>query len=248
VETLDCDTGRPLEDVIRVIDGSGRVLREVSVLEALRNSRYRARLLYLSRQCDPVHLNHVEPVGPELARALAAPFGVREGDWLVSLRNLSAVAVIASDGGDVKLLRCGSFVEQHSVHQWRGGEVLLFDNMGGDGSLGPSRLLAVDLATGEERTIFPRPGTPEELRGLFSITAGDITLSPDKTRALVAFTTEGVGVEVDLATGRALTVFRNLHDISGIPDFSGTDKAALYSLYGLAYSGSATTTRGSTEQ
>ena len=97
----------------------------------------------------------------------------------------------------------------------------------------------VDLADGRETTIFPNDGTPEALRGLFSPFSGKISISPDRRRALVAFAPAGVAVEVRLSDGAALKVFRSLHDVSGLKQFSEerVTRFAVFRMPGLDYVG-----------
>ena len=95
----------------------------------------------------------------------------------------------------------------------------------------------VDLADGRETTIFPNAGTPEALRGLRSEIMGNISISPDRRRALVVFTLAGVAVEVRLSDGAALRVFRSLHDVSGLEQFpeERATRPAVFLMTGLDY-------------
>ena len=113
----------------------------------------------------------------------------------------------------------------------------MFDNMGNDGVHGPSRLLMVDLADGRETTIFPNDRTPDSLRGLYTGEAGKIDVSPDRQRAMVVFTREGVAVEVRLSDGEVLNVFRSLHDVSGLDQFPDerASQSAIFEMFGLDY-------------
>ena len=113
----------------------------------------------------------------------------------------------------------------------------MFDNMGGDGVHGPTRLLMVDLADGEETTIFPNDRTPEHLRVLVNFLGGHISISPDRRRCIVTCPHEKSAVEVRLADGAVLAVFTNLHDMSHVntlPDERKT-KAVWYNLHSTKY-------------
>ena len=50
----------------------------------------------------------------------------------------------------------------------------------------------------------------------FSTVAGNIDVSPDGQRMLVAVTEDKTSYEVELATGRVLTRFDNLHDLGSL--------------------------------
>lgn len=227
---LACES--PNRDLARVIDGDGRALEEIDLLQALLESPYAAALRHTSNPCDPLHLNSLEPLGANANGAGLAP-----GDLVASLRNLSAFAIIDRDSRRLKRLVRGGFFMQHSVKHLEGAKFLMFDNWGGDDAQGASRLLLVDLAEGSETTLFPNAATPEPLRNLFSMYRGHLSISPDRRRALCTFSDEGKSVEVRLADGAALAVFTNLRDISRWEPFSAERKtrAALFNLQGAYY-------------
>ena len=232
----------PQLDSVNVIDGDGRLLDSIDLVGAIVDSPFALVLLDSShvsapwrpRRCNPVHSNYVHRIADDAPDV----WGMSPGDLVVSLRNVSAFAILDAESGRLKRLVRGSFRWQHSVQHWEGSRFLLFDNLGSDGAHGPSRLLMVDAADGRERTIFPNDGTPEALRGLFSRIRGKISISPDRRRALVVFTTIGLAVEVRLSDGAALSVFRSLHDVSGLEQFPEERRArpAVFEMLGLDYS------------
>ena len=238
--TLRCRTGRPYLDEIRMIDGNGRLLKRINLLDALRNSPF-VHLLQSTwgtdgRQnalCDPLHLNFVR----RLRGDAGGTWGLAPGDLVASLRNLSAFAILDGESGRVKRLVRGSFIYQHSVHHLTGSTFLMFDNFGGDGVHGPSRLLMIDLADSRETTLFPNDQTPEPLRNLFSRHQGAIDISPDLRRAMILFTLEGVAVEVRLADGAVLNTFHSLHDVSNLEQFpeERQQRAAVFQMRGPYY-------------
>ena len=225
---------------MNVIDGEGRLLDSIDLTGAMLDSPFFAPVL-LERQgrpplrpCDLLHPNFIHRVGGDVRDVR----GVSSGDLVVSMAaGVSAFAILDAGSGRVKRLVRGSFRHQHAVHHWQGSRFLLFDNRGGDGTYGPSRLLMVDLADGRETTIFPNAGTPEALRGLWSNVMGKISISPDRRRALVVFTRAGVAVEVRLSDGAALRVFRSLHDVSGLEQFpeERATRPAVFQMTGLDY-------------
>ncbi|MEQ8964907.1 MAG: arylsulfotransferase family protein [Azospirillaceae bacterium] len=230
-----CAAERYYADTVRLIDGKGAVVREYDVLAALLRSPYRAVLQHTTDGCDPTHLNYVDIVPPEAAEAIG---GVAAGDLVVSLRNISAFAVLDAESGDVRRLVRGTFIQQHSVQHWRAGEYLVFDNQGGGPRSGPSRVLSVDLASGEaERTLFPTLGHPRAYRDLFTVDAGKVHVSPERNRAVATFSNMGQAVEFDLATGDVLTEFSNVHDVSTVdilPE-ERNGSAGMFRLFGFDY-------------
>ena len=218
---------KPYLDFAHVIDGTGRLLKEIPVLDSLIESPYAAVLKYTD-PCDPTHLNFVHEVGKDTGGA----DGIEPGDLVVSLRNLHAFAILDRDTHRLKRLVRGGFFGQHNVMHLERTKFLMFDNWGRDDRQGRSRLLMVDVADGTETTIFPNDATPEHLRNLFSRKSGGIAISPDHRRVMVTFSLKGQAVEVRLMDGAVLTVFSSLHDVSSLdslPEKRKT-KAALYKL------------------
>ena len=203
-------------DLVNAIDPAGRLLGEVSIFDALLESPYGPLLLYVDR-CDPTHVNSVHLLGED-----AAGPGLEPGDLVVSIKHLSAFAILDPETHRLKRMVRGGFMMQHSVLHLEGSRFLLMDNRGGrtaDGALGVSRLLMVDAASGEETTIFPNRRTPGHLREPYTTHRGGVAISPDRSRALVTFTRESRAVEVRIADGAVLAVFRSLHDMSHMEQF-----------------------------
>jgi len=232
--TLRCETGTLYDDVVRVLAPDGTTLREVSVLDAVAESPYRAVLEHSTDACDPVHLNFIRSVDDDLARSVP---GLTAGDFIVSLRNVSAFGFLDKDDGHLKRLVRGGFLQQHSVHHLRGGTFLMFDNHGGDAEGGPSRLLEVDLTTGRETTVFPTVRHGNDLQSLFSLYSGAVDISADRARAIVTFTEAAKAFEIRLEDGEILTEFDNLHDVSAVDTLAreGRGKAAAFHLFGINY-------------
>ena len=185
-------------------------------MDVLVNSKFASVLRQTSSPCNPLHLNFIHLLGDDAGGA----HGIAPGDLVLSLRDLSAFAILDTETGTLKRLVRGSFLQQHSVQHLEGSTFLMFDNLGHDHVGGPSRLLMVDVSSGRETTIFPHENTPEALRELFSQTAGSIDISPDRERAIIVFTGDSVAVEVRISDGAVLNVFTSLHDVSGLGQFS----------------------------
>ena len=242
--TLKCRTGRPYLDAIGIIDGNGQLLKRINLLDALRAPPFAYIMQSSSKPfergplCDPLHLNFVH----RLRDDASGTWGLVPGDLVASLRHLSAFAILDGESGRVKRLVRGSFFYQHSVQHLTGSTFLMFDNHGGDGVYGPSRLLKIDLADSRETTLFPNDRTPQPLRDLFTGDRGTIDISPDRRRAMVSFTGMGVAVEVRLADGAVLNVFHSLHDVSNLEQQFPEEypeerqqRAAVFLMNGLYY-------------
>ena len=219
-------------DFIRVVDGDGRLLEEISVLDAIIKSPY-VSFLRSKHHCDPLHLNSVHTLGEDAL----GPNGIGPGDLVVSLKNLNAFGILDRDSHRLKKLVHGGFIGQHHVTHLADSRFLMFDNYGTDGVHGPSRLLMVDVADGTATTIFPNDATPERLRGKFSSIKGSAFVSPDRRRVIVTFPLAGKAVEVRLADGAVLTEFTSLHNVSHFAQFpeERQGNARLQELHGVSY-------------
>lgn len=229
---IKCETNRPLLDTLTTIDKNGETLESVSMMDALLQSPFAPVLQQTSDPCDPLHLNYIDIIKgdtsvPEL----------NSGDYIVSFRNISSIAIIDGKTKSIKKLIGDSFIQQHSAQHLADGKILVFDNQGADLNAGPSRLLMIDISGGLETTIFPNESTPDEYRDLLSFSAGKLDISTDKKRAFIAFSDEGRAVEVRLSDGKILRVFESVHDVSMYQQFSNPDqkKAAYFKLYGVDY-------------
>ena len=231
---LPCETGKPEIDGVQIIAPDGTVERRIDVNAALRASPWAPMLVETTDACDPLHINYVDVLNE------TAPGGaLQPGFLLISMRNLSAVAVLDPATDRITAVRRGTFLQQHSAHHLGGSRILMFDNWGGDAAGPGSRLLEVDLLAGTERRVFPQPGTPEFAGGLYSHAGSHLDISADRTRALVSFSGEGRGFEVDITTGATILSYDSLQDLRGVPGTEPDQTAAARrsNLYGLYYTG-----------
>lgn len=227
-----CNNGQgPWADIVNVLDGQGRVIEVAPVFDLLLESPWASTALHHTvNLCDPTHLNFAHQLGPDAGGAE----GIAPGDIVVSLRNISAFGIL--DGNDRRLKRLvrGEFTMQHAVRHLSGAKFLMLDNRGAGKA---SRLLMVDLASGEETTIFPNARAPDDLRELYTKNRGHLDVSADRSRAIISLFHEDVAVEVRLSDGEVLATFRSLHDVSGFERFGEerTEKAALFRMMGVYY-------------
>ena len=234
---LDCHTGKPYRDAVYIIDPEGQLLRSIDLAKALQESPFASVLRKTNDGCNPLHLNFVHEVG----RDAGGMPDIEPGDLVVSMRRLDAFAILDGEQGHIKRLVRGTFLGQHSVRHVRAATFVMFDN-GTDqgfkppGVLGPSRILTIDLATGQERTIFPNERTPEDLHH-FSSKIGKVDVSPDRKRAIISYGLNGIAVEVRLSDGEVLNVFRSLHDVAAVERFPEKrhSNAAIFRTLGIGY-------------
>lgn len=132
------------EDTILKVSPEGEVLDEISVPLALR--ALPGVLPAKAESFDITHLNDVEPVSPEMARRFPM---LREGDLLVSLRNMNVVVAIDPSTRAARWVLNGPFRRQHDPDLLPNGNLMVFDNLGGDPACGRTRILEIDPRTQE---------------------------------------------------------------------------------------------------
>jgi outer membrane protein assembly factor BamB len=138
-----------LDDFVVVLSPEGRELKKVSILDALVGSDY-ARLLdrvVWFNKHDFIHTNNIDLIDAEAARVF--PFG-REGQVLLSFRELDAVAVLDLDSERIIWARTGNWMAQHDPDILPDGHLLLYDNLGNHGEGDTTRLLEIDPNNGAE--------------------------------------------------------------------------------------------------
>lgn len=218
------------EEVLRLIDGDGEVLEEIVISRILGNSPFSS---YQTKvRCHPSHVNFAHVISED-----ASFNGIARGDMVISLQNLNAFGILDKNDRRLKKLVHGSFHRQHGVRHLEGTKFLMFDSLGTDGVHGPSRLLMLDLATSEETTVFPNDAAPAYLRDWFAAAGGQFDISADRRRALVVDPEGARAFEVRLSDGRALSVFRQIHDLSSLEGMPAEliNNAALFRFNGIHY-------------
>jgi hypothetical protein len=118
-----------LDDSFVILSPDGKLLKKVSLTDALARSRY-SIYLHLLRSFslgDPLHTNAIQYITPALAQNF--PFA-KAGDILVSFRDLSVIAVVDVDRGVVTWATTGPWLRQHDVKVQPDGNIMMFDNSG----------------------------------------------------------------------------------------------------------------------
>lgn len=172
--------GTPVEENrVLVVSPAGDVLEDRSVLEAFSGSEYRGlfsinfkKNLSLPQSDDPTHLNNVELIKEDWARHYA---GIEPGDIMVSLRNVSTLAIIDKKTNLVKWTLNGPFIRQHDPDLLPNGNILLFDNWGAPEEVGRSRVIEIDPRN--QQIVWQYAGTVD--KPLFSLIRGSQQLLPN---------------------------------------------------------------------
>lgn len=109
-------------DAVAEVGLDGRVLRVVSVADMLLQDEYRGLLFGVSPVGgDPIHLNDVE-----VARFTTSNW--KKGDWLLSLRNRSAIILYRPSADKVIWVKQGPWTLQHDPDFLADGRISIFGN------------------------------------------------------------------------------------------------------------------------
>jgi hypothetical protein len=182
--------------------------------------------------CDPFHLNFVQYIDERMASRLE---GIEAGDLLISLRNIYTVLIFSPRTRAIKWIQTGRSIEQHSPRFLPDGSLVMFDNTGGDKQLGGARVLRERLGQNGFSVVAPRRGVP--LGTEFSSDyAGHIDVGPNGDRLLVALSTMGQIIEVDLASGKPLWRYRKIFPAAGYPGAASDEQRAVsVEAFGASY-------------
>lgn len=196
-----------LEDYLVILSSDGKPAREpIPLVAAFQKSPYAAYLATLDKpavkherptgstaphldydllRTDPLHPNCVRV----LSRDLAAKFpGFKAGHALLSVRNLSVVAMLDPEQETIQWAARGPWYAQHDSQFLDNGHVLIFDNLG---SPQGSRVLEFDPKTGA----FPWSYGGEDNAAFFSSERGMSQRLPNGNTLIVS-SEEGELIEV----------------------------------------------------
>lgn len=178
------ETGGRLHDFLVEIDSAGRELKRIAIEEAFERSPFAPLIARTTNDYDPLHTNEVVALDGRLADKIP---GFRAGNVLLSMRNISALAVLDPEAQRIEWGNAGLFRRQHAPSVVSGGRLLLFDNLG-DG--GRSRALELDPATLEVAWTYDNSDGP-----LFSEVCGAVQRLPNGN-TLITETDAGRVIEV----------------------------------------------------
>lgn len=132
-----------LEDAIVVLSPDGELLQRLSLLDCFATAPAATYLQPLPEHADILHTNTVEVIR---SRPPEPFYPYRQGDLLVSLREVDVVAFIDPQRGEVRHAWRGPWRAQHQPVLLPNSRILLFDNQGaGD----HSRVVEFDVTTDE---------------------------------------------------------------------------------------------------
>jgi len=183
----DLNPAEPVIDefIVQMDFDTGKILREISVLDAFTESVYAPYLKKIPRSGDVLHANTVVYLDAGVAR-LAPIF--TEGHLLISLRNMDTIAILDPDAKQITWALTGMWSYQHEPCVLNSGHLLLFDNIG---HRGRSKVMEFDPMTQVITWQYAdSPDTP-----LFSATSGTCSRLPNGN-TLIVESNRGYALEV----------------------------------------------------
>ncbi len=217
---LQCEDKNFEYETLVFLNHDGQIIKEIDLMDLLVSSdllglfNWNAIHANGISACDPLHLNDVRNLTPELAPAFPM---FRSGDLLLSFRSLHTLAVLDKNLDHIKWIYTGSLFSQHSPRFLPSGEILVFDNLGNLTQNGITRIAAIDPGTSACRIVFPNENNSPPNRPFHSDYNGYLDISPDSKRMLAAFSAQGLLWEIDLDSGTVLWEYVNTHLINGRP-------------------------------
>lgn len=217
---LHCETGVVKWEGVRMLSPEGEVIRDFWFDEIFAAADYPGVSYALRNKCNPYHVNAIAIVTEATAAKLPR---ARVGDLIVSLREISSLVIIDRETGALRHVISDRFAAQHSPDVLADGRIIVFDNKGGMQATGGSRIVAIDPASGETETLFPRMPSAEALLPVFSEGAGAVEVSPDSSRIVVSDSRTGRVIEVDVASGEPLWIYEKVLNLAPFHAARGLD-------------------------
>ena len=146
-----------LDEGVLVVSPAGETLARVSIAEAFQRSPYRSMLdefALINRDAwgDYLHSNNVDVVDAEMAAAFDF---LEEGQVILSLREISAIAAMDIEERRIVWAARGQWHMQHDPDLLPNGNILLFDNQGDWSRPSRSRVIEFDPKSGGIVWQFP---------------------------------------------------------------------------------------------
>ena len=189
---------------------------------------------------DITHLNDADIVTAEFA---AANPPLREGDIMVSMRTLDAIAVIDRQTRRFKFALSGMTLRQHDPDALANGNIVVLDNRTRKSQHNGLHYLPQGQSFGWSRIVEINPRTQEiawswegaKDRPFFSSIQGKIEPQPNGN-ILVAEPEGGRAFEIDRATGEIVWQFANLLETrDGVPVYGRVTGATRYQRSDLSF-------------
>jgi len=139
-----------LEDFITILDPNGNMIRRISLLSALKRSRFTnaIRTTEMERKGDIFHTNALEILDGSMEDRIPA---FKKGNILTSFRRLDSIAVVNPESEEVVWMQFGMWLAQHDPTTLDSGNIMVFDNRGHGGQ---SKVIEYDPTSMEPVWIY----------------------------------------------------------------------------------------------
>ncbi len=153
IEGLESLTYPLLQDYIVVLSSAGKELSKTPLMEVFRDSAYASMMMPITGQnWDVLHTNSIMKLEPAIAKQFPM---FNAGDVLISMREISSLAVIDLKTRKIKWFFSGGFKGQHSAAFMPDGHILMYDNLGlFENNAYVSRAAHVDPKTMKISTVY----------------------------------------------------------------------------------------------
>lgn len=118
-------SGPILEDYITILSPEGKEIKSVSLIDCFVNSPYFYVMSYARTQGDIFHTNTIEVLDGKMEEKIPI---FKKGRVLISIRNLSLIALVDLEEEKICWLLWGMWNVQHQPTVLENGNLLLFDN------------------------------------------------------------------------------------------------------------------------
>jgi Arylsulfotransferase (ASST) len=137
-----------IDDFIVKLSPDGKELRKLWLIDALTRSPFGRKLYFVpwnvhSGNGDYLHTNSIQV----LRRAVPGIPQSRRGQVLVSMREISTLALVDLESQKIVWAQSGPWVRQHDARFLANGDLMLFDNEGNPVGPGVSRAIEINPAT-----------------------------------------------------------------------------------------------------
>lgn len=159
-------------DYLSVLDSQGKFLYQVSLLEAIRDSKYKDALLRMKHKEDGdiLHTNSVDVIGPKFASRV--PFA-KAGQIGLFFREKNTLAIFDPKQKKIVWAKMGLGKGAHDPDYLDNGNILLFDNKG----LGEGKSRVIEMESKNFNIVRSIEGTPD--KPMFSDIRGRQQLLPN---------------------------------------------------------------------
>jgi hypothetical protein len=135
------ETEPVLEDFVTILSPHGKVQQKVSILECFEGSEFEYMLERTEPRGDFFHTNTIEVLDGRLADRHPA---FAAGNVLVSVLRLDTICILDLEAKRVVWALSEGWVEQHQPTVTDDGQMMVFDNLGGDAEFGRTRVMQFD--------------------------------------------------------------------------------------------------------